>query len=230
MFKRIFAMIVAVFLIVAHPVSATANNGDNTALLPAAFVEDAVLSVMPINEGCFEISLSKTEPIGTATIMASDEATYRHSVLMFVAESASEKEEILSRINLARRGGGTIYEDDTFFGNSCYIYISVTYTTRPSSIGTEARMSSVSTQYSVNSGTYVSAANLHLECLGTSSTAGAVFYEHDIAVTSSSYTTTYPSAWPYIYTGSPHLGAHFEVTATRASGESQTRTVGASVF
>lgn len=43
-------------------------------------------------------------------------------------------------------------------------------------------------------------------------------------------TTTYPSSWPYIYNGSPHLGAHFEVTATRASGESQTRTVGASVF
>lgn len=231
MFKRIFSMIAVASLLAVSSASAFAATTE--ACVPpitASFVEEATVSVVQLNEGCFEISLSKTEPLAVDTCVVDNEQVSRHSVLTLLAESVKEKEDVLSRIDLARRGGGTIYDDDTFFGSTCYIYVSVTFTTRSSPIGQEARMNSVSTRYRVNSGTYVSSANLHLACVGTSSSSGAVYNEHDIAVTASSYTTTYPDSWPYIYNGSACLGASFTVTAKRPSGESSTNTVSANVY
>lgn len=211
------------------PVSAVGTEVPmNSAIQSIA--QDATVSVSRLNQDRFKISLLSVEPVVTSMNSVLGNQEYRSSNLTIIAESSDEKDAILSNINQVQRGGGTIYDEKDFFGNSCYIYVSVTYTTRSSSIGQEARMTSVTTKYSVRDGTTVSNATLSLACIGSSEDSGGVYYDHDIQVTSSSYTTTYPASWPYIYDGSPLLGAFFDVTARRPSGETQTDTVSVTVY
>lgn len=231
MFKRIFTLFLAISLLSVFPISAFATeNEDRVVPAELSLIEDATVAVSPLSNDRFEISLSSVESIAVFTNKDANDSAYRQSSLTFIAESTNEKEEILSRINQVQRGGGTNYDDKDFFGNSCYIYVSVTFTTRSSSLGPEARMTSVSTKYQVRDGTSIKNATLRLSCMGTSSDAGSVYKQHEIPVRTASYTTTYPASWPYIYDGSALLGAAFEVTAKRPSGESRMDTVSVTIY
>lgn len=231
MLKRISALVLTISMFFVCSVSAGALESEGPVISDfPAVIEDATVSVALLDDDRYEISLSSVEQLVVPTYSIVGEQEYRNSTLTILAESAQERDAILSRIEQVQLGGGTIYDEKDFFGNSCYIYISVTFTTRSSSLGQEARMTSVTTKYSVNSGTTVSSATLSLACIGTSATSGGVYYEHEIPVTSSSYTTTYPASWPYIYDGSPLLGAYFDVTAKRPSGETKTDTVSVTIY
>lgn len=202
----------------------------DAASIDGSFINGAVIDVATFDDGIIEVSLSEVEEIQSAVRNSSSENSYRTTSLTFLANTQEERDNILSRINQVRSSGGTVYDDDWFFSNSCYIYISAAYTTRNVSNGTEARINSVTTRHSANSGTSVSNAILHLSCIGSSSDVGGVYLEDDIRVTTSPYTNTSMNTWPYIHTGGPCLGANYTVTATRSSGSSSTHTVYANIF
>lgn len=228
--KRYLTMLLAVSLVFTsfcYPVHAAAID---TASIDGSFINGAVIDVSTFDDGIIEVSLSEVEEIQSAVRNSSSEDSFRTTSLTFLANTQEERDNILSRINEVKRSGGTVYDDDWFFSNSCYIYISVAYTTRNVSNGTEARINSVTTRHSANSGTSVSNAILHLACIGSSSDVGGVYLEDDIRVTTSPYTNTSMNTWPYIHTGGPCLGANYTVTATRSSGSSSTHTVYANVF
>lgn len=203
------------------------NNGED--LIDQAFVCSADVNVKSCGNDVTEISLSHTAEVLNSTYTSSNEKRYETEKVTFLATS-EDKDDILNRIAEARSGGGARYDEDWFFGDSCYIYISISYSTRDVANGTEARIKSVTVRDSVNSGTYISDATLHLSCVGSSSDAGSVYLEKDIQVTSSPYTNTLMNSWPYINTNSPCLGANYTVTAKRSSGSSSTHTVSAHVF
>ena len=131
---------------------------------------------------------------------------------------------------MRRGGGGTIYDDDWFLGGSCYIYISLVYVLRDAEFWSEARVNSVTTKRSVNSGTTVVDSNIHFACIGYSEEEGGVYLEDDIENPPANYTTTLMSNWPYVSIGGPCLGANYRVTAERPSGESQEHIVSQYVF
>lgn len=230
--KRYFSMLL-VFSIVLFsfffPVSAAAVEA-NSAEIDGSFIATASVDVATSDNGLIEISLTNVKEMQSMVLSSTGEFSCKFSALTFLAETPEEKDAILSRINQVRSSGGTVYDDDWFFSKSCYIYISITYTTRNVSNGTEARINSVTTRYSVNSGTSISNAVLHLACVGFSSDAGSTNLERDIAVTTSPYTNTLMNSWPYINTSGPCLGANYTVTAKRPSGSSASHTVSATVF
>lgn len=196
--------------------------------LDTSFFSDATIQVKSYSNDFSEIILTSTTKIQSNTLKLSNESTYSTTSLSFLSESNEEKNTILSRINEAR-GGGTIYGDDWFFGSSCYIYVSITYTTRTVSNGTEARINSVTTKYSTRNGTYVSSSVLRLVSMGSSSDSSSTPMDLEINVTTTPYTTTITSTWPWVNTEGPLLGAFYTVTATRPSGSSSSHTVSATV-
>lgn len=228
--KHLSILMVVLMVISAFSLPMNVEAVEYTLPVDTSFVDSSQLSVTPCNDGFTEITLTGIEELAIPSTRSSIDPSYKATSLTFLAETEEEKSNILSRIGEIKSSGGTVYDDDWFFGSSCYIYISVTYTTRSASNGTEARVNSVTTQHSVKSGTSVSNAVLHLACIGTSSDSGVTNLEEDVTVTTTPYTNTLMNSWPYIHTGGPCLGANYTVTATRSSGSSSTHTVSATVF
>lgn len=104
----------------------------------SAFVSTASVNVNTFADGFAEINLTDVQEVQNTTRSSSNINTYQTTSLTFLANSQNEKNAILSRISQVRAGGGTIYDEDWYFGSSCYAYISITYTTRDVSNGTEA--------------------------------------------------------------------------------------------
>ena len=229
--RNLSILLTTLFLlsVFCHPINTYAASLPATNI-GAAFVSNSAVTVGTFSDGFAEINLTQIQEITNSSRSLEGSHTYQATSLTFIAESQTEKDAILSRIEQTRAGGGTIYDEDWFFSNSCYAYISITYTTRNVSNGTEARISSVTTRHSTNSGTTVAKANLHLACIGSSSDTGGTYLEEDINVTTSPYTNTLMNTWPWINTGGPCLGANYTVTARRPSGSTSTHTVSASVF
>ena len=230
--KRFFSLFMAVLILISSLCISVIAATDDSTLAPIenSFIRTATVSVSTYGDGLTEISLTSTEVIPTVTCSTSNETSYKSSSLTFLADTPEERNDILTRINQARRGGGTAYDEDWFLGSSCYIYVSIAYTTRKVGAITEARINTVTTRDSVNSGTYISSAQLVLSCIGESSDQGSVALQERIQVTTSPYRTTRMSTWPYINVNTPSLSAVYEVTAMRASGASSTHMVAATVI
>lgn len=152
------------------------------------------------------------------------------TTVSFFPENLTEQQEILQRVEQLRRGGGYIYDDDWFLGDSCYMFISINFSTVKKDIRSASRIDSITTEYSVNSGTYITSAHIHASCIGTTLTESGFAEDRDIPVTTTPFTTSSVSNWPYIYNSGPSLGASFVVTAQRPSGTSETHTISANVF
>lgn len=230
--KRNLSCLLAIIFILSTfclPVNATAANLSVPAV-DTAFVSNASVTINSFADGFSEINLTQVQDISNTVRSLGNSNTYQTTSLTFIAEDQEEKDEILSRINQVRSGGGTIYDEDWFFGSSCYAYISITYTTRDVSNGTEARINSVTTKHSTNSGTTIAGATLYMACMGYSSDSGSTSLDEEIAVTTSPYTSTVMNSWPWVNTGGPHLGANYTVTAKRPSGSTSSHTVSANVF
>lgn len=215
--------------IVCFPTNVSAASQAETCI-DSDFLATASVNLTTDEDGFTEITLTNQEELQSAVFSTINSRSYRTTTLAFFAETLDERAAILSRINQTKAGGGTIYDEDWFFGSSCYAYISITYTTRDVYNGTEARINSVTTRHSTNSGTSVSNAVLHLACIGSSSDEGSTYLERDVIVTTSPYTNTLMNTWPWINTGSPCLGANYTVTARRPSGSTSTHTVSANAF
>ena len=195
-------------------------------------MQNASVNISTTDENVIELEYRRENSNGVYAGRNSNvESSYTVENLTFIANDSAERDEILSKIAQARAGGGQIYDEDTFFGSSCYIYISISYVSRTGTSGAEAKMTSVTVKYSTNSGTTISSKKLNLLCHGASASSGSIYKDRTLtSISSSPYTTSLPNSWPYVLTGSAVLGASFDVTATRPSGESKSSIVTAYVF
>lgn len=225
------AMTLVVLLVMGVP-SSYAVEIQSVDTVGAQCIKDGAVSVRQGNDETYEIEINSTRRVDPSPRQSlSGESTYELSSLKILAYSLEEKDMIIGKIETIK-SGKTLTDDDWFLGSSCYIYISVTYSTRTGANGLKSRVDSVKTQCRVLNGTYVSSATLYMGATGTSEEIGSCTYSDELNITSTpTYSTSRMSQWPYIYNASAQiLGASFEVTAKRPSGSSETHSVTAHVF
>lgn len=215
------------------PASAVANSEDTASSYDSLLLENAPIEVTKANDGTYEITLSQVTPLNDVSVQSdalAPEQKFVASEAKFIAYTEEEANQIVEQLNVARASSYPVNDDLWFLGSSCYISISLQYTKTTGSKGTLCRIESVTVTSKSNSGTTITSRVLHMGCSGTTASNGGFYDSKNINVTTSTYTTTYPKSWPYIYNSGPMLGASFEVTASRSSGSSATKTVSAPVF
>lgn len=230
----LFLIVIMITTIMSFPISVTAIEAEPIPI-NASFINTASIDVTTCDNNLFKISLTGTEKIpnnpNLNTLSNNDvNASYKTTSLTFLADTSKEKDRILSQINQVKSSGGTQFDDEWFLGSSCYIYVSAVYTKKDGARGDLAKINSVTTKHSVNSGTRISKATLRVKCQGVTSDDKGYINEKTINVTTTPYTNTSMNSWPYLYMTGPYLGASYEVIAARQSGNPVTEVVNATIF
>lgn len=228
------ALSVCVFPVGAVSIRVESEDPVNT-LDENGILNSAPIQILQRDHGIYEISLSQVKALSnsdviTRTMSSSEEENFVVSEVKFIAFSEEEAEAIIEELNNLRAAGGTIDDDRGLLGNSCHIYISLSYSTSYGSAGKLYRVNKVTASYKTNSGTTVPWKSLNLSCISVQENGKAVTYVKNYESIPNPCTKTEMSSLPYVYNAGPSLGATFEVTAKRPSGESVTSYVSAMVF
>lgn len=128
-------------------------------------------------------------------------------------------------------GGGSLNKYDWFLGSSLYLELTVDYSQKKIGSNTFYRMEKITSKYSVNSGTIVTAAALNFGVQGVGEDGNPVYKQenYDITYSGNPYSTTAPSFWAYARQGDM-MGAGFQVYAKRPGGNANSYSVAVSVF
>lgn len=198
-----------------------------------SFIKSSTVKTFKENDGNYNIIITNTPSQYQNNRNIKNFSTQSIS---FVLLQEKEKDKILEYISdiknssVSTCSGGSIYDDHSFLGNSCYIYIESTFTAKKTNGRRYCKLTKAKTKYSVNSGTTVTAAKVTVACIGTNTSGNAVNKKQNYTVKKSSYTTPSSMSLPYITDTSPLLGAGFTVTAKRPSGTKQTYTINANII
>ena len=222
--KRTLSILVVLTLIMScFAVPVHAQSSDSNATLQTMDISTTPDGTIDV---CFTVKNHGTTSLSRSDNLAE---TFTTTSVSFFPEDKAEQVEILERMNQAR-AGGTVYNDDWFFGESCYVYISVTYSSKTIGVKTYCRMDSVTARYSVNSGTTVKSEKIRMVCFSSSPAGESITEDKELNMTSTPFTTTYPQRWSYAYNGGLAMGSNITVTAQRPSGSTSTHTISANVF
>lgn len=240
--KKCISLICVLLLVVCvFPVTAAAGQQE-TQNVVSNLNEDGLLERAPIQisqdgNGTYEISLTQVKPLDDSIVSMqvspadfAGEQRFTTSSVKFIAFSEEEADAIVEELNTLRAAGGTIDDDRSLLGNSCHIYINLNFSTTYGAMGKLYRIDKVTVSYNTNSGTTIPWKSLNLSCMSVGADNKNVTYVKSYSPPSNPYTTYEMSNLKYVYNTGPSLGAAFEVTAKRSSGESVTSSVSASVF
>lgn len=198
-----------------------------------SFIKSSTVKTFKENGGSYNITITDTPSQYQNNRNIEGFSTQSIS---FLSLQEKEKNKILKYVsniknsNVATYSGGSIYDDDSVLGNSCYIYIKSTFKAKKTNGRRYCKLTKAETKYSVNSGTTITAAKVTVTCIGTNTSGNSVNKKQNYTVTKSSYTTPSSMSLPYIADTSPLLGSGFTVTAKRPSGTKKTYTVNANII
>lgn len=241
--KKTFALLLSIIIMFTYSINAFATNkicfnleesNEYNLLSDIAFINEANITYMQIDEEIYEITLTRKNEEYTSTTPLEKNVSNKYELgvvecAKIIAFSEEEKNEIIENLNSVRGSydmGGT----ESFLGESCSISIRIYYSSKSAGMKTYYRINSVVTSATVRNGTYIENMELITACIGSEYHNGPGFYaREEITVTTSSYTYTGMANYPYIAEGSA-LGATFWVTAKRSSGETATSNISANIF
>lgn len=200
-----------------------------------SFIQSSTVKTFKENDGNYNITITDA-PSQYQNNRDRDMREFSIQSISFFSLQEKEKNEILEYVSniknssISTYSGGSIIDDDSVLGNSCYIYVKSTFTAKKTNGRRYCKLTKAETKYSVNSGTTVTAAKVTVACIGTNTSGNAVNKKQSYTVKKSSYTTPSSLSLPYIADTSPLLGAGFTVTAKRPSGTKKDYTVNANII